>query len=160
MRKVIGVAVTLVVILMLASPANAGGTRHFEGRFSGEGFFKFFTGRCPFMDQVFDYVLTREDRRAGTMHAEACATIVDNFYSAEGTFTIRLPDGTFSGTYLSQSQLPPSLPTIPIPHTITSGTGDFRRATGTCGLILEANVNLEFGHQLQAGTWSCDVRTK
>ena len=159
MRKVIGVAVTVIVILMLASPADAR-TRHFEGRFAGEGFFRFFTERCAFMDQVFDYVLTREDRPPGTMHAEACATIVDNFYSAEGTFTITLPGGTFSGTYVSQAHLPPPLPSTPIPHTITSGTGRFRGATGTCGLTLESNVDLEFGHQLQAGRWSCDVRTK
>ena len=158
MRKLIAVLVTAVAVLALTAPADAARTTHFEGTYSGENFFEFFTERCPFMDDVFDNVLTTDRGPGGTMHAEACATITNGTYRAAGTFTIRLPGGTFSGTYTSEATLPAPLPSSVIPHQVTSGTGRFRGATGTCGLILESLIALEFGHQLEAGTWSCDLR--
>ena len=157
MRRALIVLVVLAATVALASPASAGRTKHFEGTYTGEEFFQLFTSRCPFLDHVYDNVLDLDRGPDGTYHAVACATITEgNLFSAEGSFTIRLPGGTVTGTYSTSTRLPPSLPGQ-IVHDITGGTRRFKGASGTCVLTLRSLVSVEFGHQLHSGTWVCDI---
>jgi hypothetical protein len=160
MRKLVAVLVTAVAMLALATPAGASRTKHFEGLYTTEEFFDFFTGGCSFLHHVYETVLTTDRGPDGSMRTEACATITDgNLWHGEGTFTVRLPGGSFSGPFVSEARLPATGggPSAVVVNPVTTGTGRFRGATGSCETAIESITPLEFGHQLQAGAWSCSV---
>lgn len=99
---------------------------------------------------------TVTDGTTWALHHDQCADVIDDVWSATGTFTLTLPDGsTLTGTS-TQEGVP--LPTTgqPFDLDITGGTGPHADATGTCHL--DHNFEeIALGQQTMHGTFTCDV---
>jgi hypothetical protein len=140
-RALVVLTVVVAVALGVVAPAGAasGGkalNREVTGSFSGTSRWTFGDG-CNFVHQVFDGTLTADaGKGASSYHFDTC---VDAFglFPISGTFTITTARGdTVSGTLNGDLDGAATL-VVPIDWTLTatSGTGRFRRATGTIEVV-------------------------
>jgi hypothetical protein len=151
MRRVVAVAVVVVTALGAAgAPAGAAPGGNLSRQVSGTSRWAFGEG-CPFVHQVFDGTFTPDagKKRYGTYHFDTCVTPANVVFSVQGTFTIVTGKGDrLSGAL--DGDLDPTLIVTPIDWTltVTSGTGAFRKATGT----LEVLGTLDFIEMLSFRT--------
>jgi hypothetical protein len=129
---------------------------HFEGRHSGIEHLQVHTKLCPVLDHHLHETFTLTDGAVWNFRAHYCGTIdAHGIWTGVGSFAITTSSGsTLVGTFTDSAQLP----TVGVPYEldITTGTGAFARASGSCSLDNHLRT-LANGAQHQEGIFVCDL---
>jgi hypothetical protein len=132
---VMAAGVAVVPPAAAAAPGK-GLNREVTGAFSGTSRWAFGEG-CAFVHEVFDGTFSPSSRKpSGTYHFDTCVAPANALFTVRGTFTIDTGRGDRLSGQLS-GDLDATLIVTPIDWTltVTSGTGRFRKASGTIEVI-------------------------
>jgi hypothetical protein len=137
-------------------PDAPGAAVHLEGSYAGTSDYVIATPSCAEVDTVLDAAFAVTSGEVWQLHNRYCGTITDGRFTASGTFTFTLTDGSTLSGASQTTDVVLADNGGPVELTITNGEGRYQGATGSCSLANTVR-NLGGGHQEQSGSFRCDV---
>jgi hypothetical protein len=128
---------------------------HVEGTFRGDEQYRPTDGGCPDLDHVLTSTFALTDGTTWAFRAEYCGTLQGDTWSGGGTFGFTTPEAdTLTGTFTSSASV--TSDGEPYALTITSGTGRYAGASGSCALDNHLTDTAPWAQE-HHGSFSCEI---